>query len=84
MFKKITVSIKEQNLKEGDMIMLDGQPCIITKAKLKQYDDDNIDHYKKMKIKGKHVLTNKKFKEKFKKEKEVHVPLFDPKRAMIH
>mmetsp|Transcript_24343 Transcript_24343/g.33206 ORF Transcript_24343/g.33206 Transcript_24343/m.33206 type:complete len:232 (-) Transcript_24343:239-934(-) len=84
MFKKLNVSIKEQNIKEGDMIMLDGQPCIITKAKLKQFDDDDKDYYKKMKIKGKHVLTNKKFKEKFKKTEELYVPLFDPKRATIH
>lgn len=83
-FKKLIVSIKEQNVKEGDMVMLDGQPCIITKAKLKQFDDDGKDYYKKMKIKGKHVLTNKKFKEKFKKTEELYVPLFDPKRAMIY
>eukprot|EP00351_Strombidinopsis_sp_SopsisLIS2011_P003941 CAMPEP_0116881780 /NCGR_PEP_ID=MMETSP0463-20121206/13837_1 /TAXON_ID=181622 /ORGANISM="Strombidinopsis sp, Strain SopsisLIS2011" /LENGTH=51 /DNA_ID=CAMNT_0004533957 /DNA_START=869 /DNA_END=1024 /DNA_ORIENTATION=+ len=37
-----------------------------------------------MKIKGKHVLTNKKFREKFVDAKQLTAPEFDYKRAIVH
>lgn len=36
-----------------------------------------------MKIKGKHVLTNKKFREKFVDAKELTAPVFDYQRAIV-
>lgn len=82
--KQVNVSMKEDNIKEGDLLMIQGEPCIIDKIKKKQFTEDGQDHYKSMKIKGKHVLTNKKFREKFVEAKELTAPVYNYHRAIVH